>query len=100
MPDELRQEAMTMDDASDARVDQLEKLVSSLRHDIRGAITPASLIADRLKMSGDPAIQRSGTKIGDAIARIVTTLNATYEQVPPRGEQQAGPVLGARGRRE
>jgi hypothetical protein len=90
---------MQMDDASDARVDRLEMLVSSLRHDIRGAITLASLIADRLKRNGDPAIQRSGTIIGDAIGRIVRTLNATYEQVTPRGAQQVGPVLGAAGRR-
>jgi hypothetical protein len=90
---------MTMEDASDARVARLEKLVSSLRHDIRGAITPASLIADRLRMSSDVAVQRSGARIGDAIARIVTTLNATYEAVPPRGQQSAGPVLGAGGKR-
>jgi hypothetical protein len=27
---------------------------------------------------------------GDAIARIVTTLNATYEKVPPRGSSVRG----------
>jgi hypothetical protein len=89
-----------MEQVSDSRVDQLEKLVSSLRHDIRGAITPVSLMADRLKLNGDLAIQRSGTIIDEAIARILRTLNATYEQVPPRSQQQAGPVLGVGDRRE
>jgi len=87
-----------MDQDADTRMDQLEKLVSRLRHDIRGAITPASLMADRLKMNGDPTIQRSGTIIRDAIDRIIKTLNATYEDVPPRGQQQAGPVFGAGGK--
>ena len=90
---------MDQDVDADARIAQLETLVSRLRHDIRGAITPASLMADRLKLNADPAVQRSGTIIGDAIERIVKTLNATYEDVPPRGQQQAGPVLGAGGRR-
>ena len=89
-----------MDQDADARMDQLEKLVSPLRHDIRGAITPASLMAHRLKMNGDPTIQRSGTIIGDAIDRIVKALNSTYEDVPPRGQVQAGPVLGAGGKRQ
>jgi hypothetical protein len=79
-----------MEQEAGSWVDRLEKLVSSLRHDIRGAITPASLIADRPKMSGDPATRRSGTIVGDAIGRIVRTLNATYEQVPPRGQQKGG----------
>jgi hypothetical protein len=92
-------EAMSMDQDADARMDQLEKLVSRLRHDIRGAVTPASLMADRLKMNGDPAIRRSGTVIGVAIDRIMKTLNATYADVPPRGQQPAGPVLGAGGKR-
>ena len=41
-----------MEQSVDARVEQLEKLVSSLRHDLRGLITPASLIADRLRLNG------------------------------------------------
>jgi hypothetical protein len=47
----LRQEAEQMEMSADARVDQLERLVSSLRHDLRGAITPASLVAERLKQN-------------------------------------------------
>jgi hypothetical protein len=90
------QEMVQMDDSADARVAQLERLVSSLRHDLRGLITPASLIADRLRLNNDPAIQRSGNMIAGVVERIVLTLNATYELVPPR---DSGPVIGPRGRR-
>jgi hypothetical protein len=75
------------------RIEELEKLVSSLRHDLRGAITPALLVADRLRLNCDPSIQRAGTRITEMIERILSTLNATYHAVPPRGE--AGPSIGA-----
>ncbi len=86
-----------MEQSADTRVDQLEKLVSSLRHDLRGLITPASLIADRLRLNTDPAIQRSANMISGVVERIVARLNATYELVPPR--EKAGPVIGAGGKR-
>ena len=73
-----------MEQSSQDQLEQLKKLISSLRHDIRGMITPALLIADRLTLNGDPAIQRSGTTITGIVERIVSTLNATYEVVPPR----------------
>ena len=79
--------------ASPERLEQLEKLVSSLRHDLRGQITPALLMASRLQANGDPAIQRSGTVIAGVVERILSTLNATYDVVPPKSGQ--GPLLGA-----
>jgi hypothetical protein len=74
-----------MEQSSQDQLEQLEKLISSLRHDIRGMITPALLIGDRLTLNGDPPIQRSGIMITGIVERIVSTLNATYEVVPPRG---------------
>jgi hypothetical protein len=79
-----------------ARVEELERLVSALRHDLRGAITPAALIADRLRHNSDPAIQRSAARIAQMVERILTRLNATYDLVPPSGG--AGPVIGTGGR--
>ena len=49
-----------MEQSADARIEALERLVSELRHDLRGAISPAALIADRLLQNADPAMQRSG----------------------------------------
>ena len=75
---------------------QLEALVSSLRHDLRGVITPASLIGDQLRKHSDPAVQRAGTRIGETVRRVLEKLDATYRQVPARGAKSAGPVLGTR----
>jgi len=84
-----------MEQAPQDRIEQLEKLVATLRHDLRGVITPAALIADRLRNSSDPSIQRSAARITDVVERILSRLNATYEIVPPHGE--SGPVIGAVG---
>lgn len=66
------------------RIEALERLVSSLRHDLRGLVTPAALIADRLRQSGDPDVQRSAERITGVVERVIVTLNATYELVPAR----------------
>ncbi len=80
--------------ASDgARVEQLEALVSRLRHDLRGVITPAALVGDQLRVHKDPAMQRAGTRIGEMVDRVLQTLDETYRHVPPR-DSRAGPVLG------
>jgi hypothetical protein len=84
-----------MDDVARSRVEELERLVSDLRHDMRGAISPAALIADRLKQSSDPAMQRSGKTIGIVVERVLAILEATCKVVPPRGPAQPGPVIGA-----
>jgi hypothetical protein len=85
-----------MEEPTQARIEELEKLVSALRHDLRGAITPAALIADRLRQNSDPAVQRSAARIAEVVERILVRLNATYELVPQRGG--TGPVIGAGGR--
>jgi hypothetical protein len=79
----VHQEMVQMEQSADGRVEQLEKLVRTLRHDLRGSLTPALLIADRLKMNSDPAIQRSGIVIATAVERILFRLSATYDLVPP-----------------
>jgi len=85
-------------DAERARIEELEDLVSHLRHDLRGAITPAALIADRLRQNADPAIQRAAATISASVQRILEKLDATYQLVPPHSSKGDGPVLGAGGR--
>jgi hypothetical protein len=65
------------------RVQQLEKLVSSLRHDVRGIVTPVALAAYHLYKSSDPAIQHSAARIDEMVERLVLRLNSTYGLVPP-----------------
>lgn len=88
-----------MDDAAQARVAELERLVSELRHDLRGAVSPAALIADRLRQSGDPTIQRSGNTISVVVERVLAILDATCEVVPPGTGGPTGPVIGSGGTR-
>lgn len=68
------------------RVEELERLVSTLRHDISGALTPALMMADRLQMDPDPRIQRAGESIARSIMRAVDVLKASRDIVPPRQE--------------
>ena len=82
-----------------ARIEQLEALVSRLRHDLRSAISPAALVADRLRQNADPAIQRAAATITGSFQRVLKELEATYELVPPHGGQAAGMIIGAGGRR-
>lgn len=74
-----------MGDSGQSHVEQLERLVSELRHDLRGAISPAALIADRLMHNSDPVVQRSGRTIQVVVERVLTILDATSRLVPPRG---------------
>jgi hypothetical protein len=75
-----------MGQPAQARIEQLERVISELRHDLRGAISPAALVADRLGNSADPAVQRSGRTIQAVVDRVLAILDATCESVPPRGK--------------
>jgi hypothetical protein len=81
-----------MDQSPLFRVEQLERLVSSLRHDLRGVITPGALIADHLQRHSEPGVQRSAKRITDMIDRILVRLDQTCDLVPPRGG--TGPIIG------
>jgi hypothetical protein len=72
-----------MVELSEDRVEQLEKLVSSLRHDVRGIVTPVALATYHLYKSSDPAIQRSAARIDEMVERLVLRLKSTYGLVPP-----------------
>ncbi len=52
-----------------------------LRHDIRGALSPALLTADRLLTHADPAVQRAGDIVVRAVERAAALLSD-----PPRAE--------------
>jgi len=83
-----------MKDAAQSRIEELERLVSELRHDLRGAISPAALIADRLRQSKEPEVQRAGRTIGIVVERVMAILEATCVTVPPRGGAQTGSAAG------
>ena len=77
------------------RIAELEKLISSVRHDVSGALTPALMVADSLQSNPDPKVARAGVKIAESILRAIKVLKATREMVPPvrhvvRTEDAAG----------
>ena len=76
---------------SEDRIRALEKLVSSLRHDVNGALTPALMVADSLRSNSDARVQRAGTKIADSILRVTQLLRATRDTVPPMGGKTSPP---------
>lgn len=69
---------------SSSRIEELELLVSQLRHDMRGAVTTATLIAERLETHSDLKVQRAARRIATAAQRVVEIVDAAYEQVPQR----------------
>ena len=69
----------------------LEALMSRTRHDVRSALAPAMLAADLMRASPDPRTQRSGDTVVRAIERVLDSLDATREVVPPRPGQAALP---------
>jgi len=70
-----------LDPAIAARLAELEALTSSLRHDLRGALSPALMVTDRLLASADPAIVRAGQAVARSIDRASRLLNDT--RAPP-----------------
>lgn len=89
--DELNEEQTT---SERMRIEQLEGLVSRLRHDLRGAITPAALVGDQLRNHSDPSMQRAGVRINEMVQRVLEKLEETYQHVPPREPRKEGLRLG------
>ena len=54
-----------------------------LRHDIRGALSPALLTADRLLTHADPAVQRAGDIVVRAVERAATLLSDPAPSATP-----------------
>jgi hypothetical protein len=80
-----------LDAASGAQVElaELRSQLSSLRHDLRGILSPTLLVADRLTGSADPAIRRAG----DVMVRTVE--RATARLAEARGTPAAPSCQGA-----
>ena len=78
-----------------ARLTALEATTSSLRHDIRGLLSPALLVCDRLLAHSDPKVVRAGETVVRAITRATERLVATRAAEPGAASAQE-PQLGAR----
>ncbi|MDR3536945.1 MAG: hypothetical protein P4L71_10640 [Acetobacteraceae bacterium] len=67
-----------------SRIAELEQLISSIRHDVRGALSSTRLVTDRMRADPDERMQKFGATIDRATQRILDRLDDTREVVPPR----------------
>ncbi len=52
-----------------------EQTLRKLGHDLRGLLSPAMMVAERLQKNPDPAIQKSGTLILESLDRAVAAIS-------------------------
>jgi hypothetical protein len=57
-----------------------EAKLRKLGHDLRGILSPAMMVAERLQNSPDPAISRAGAIILESLDRAVTTISEATPQ--------------------
>lgn len=69
------------DDRDQVLAVQLNAATASLRHDLRGALSPALLMADRLTTNPDPAVQRAG----EVVVRSIDRATALIARRDPAG---------------
>jgi signal transduction histidine kinase len=70
-----------------ARLAALGTVVAKVSHDLRGILTPALLVAERLQFNEDPKVQRAGETLVQAVDRatdlVRRTLDYAREGPPP-----------------
>ena len=76
--------------AAQARIDAIEAGVASLRHDLRGALSPALILSARLVASPDPAIRKAGEAVVRSIEQASALIAASKTLEPP-GDGAARP---------
>jgi signal transduction histidine kinase len=71
------------------RLADLGGAVSKISHDLRNILTTTQLLADRMEMSDDPAVQRTAPKLVTSLSRAVNLCESTLsfgkaEETPPQ----------------
>ena len=57
--------------------------MSTLRHELRGALSPALMVSDRLLRSEDPLIRRAGEAVVRSVERATALIGQDQRRVPP-----------------
>ncbi len=76
------------------RLAQLGGAVARISHDLRNILASASLFADRMEQSRDPAVRRAAPKLLNALSRAINLCETTLafgkaEEPPPKLERIA-----------
>ena len=71
------------------RLEQLEHEMSILRHELRGALSPALMVSDRLLRNEDPLVRRAGDAVVRSVERATALIGKdtarTTGVTPPAG---------------
>lgn len=95
---DLQQEAQTAQ-WREARLAALSTAVGRASHDLRGVLSPALLTAERLQMSGDPAIKHGADVLIRAIEKAADVMKQCVGQVreypvlPGKAQQRLRPLI-------
>jgi signal transduction histidine kinase len=80
--------------AAHARDARLAQLVIKFSHDIRGAVTPALLMAERLEMNADPAVKQAAAVVASAMERTAEIAKAASAEARATGGVAKGERRG------
>ena len=88
------QEDLTQALRQKERLAQLGGAVARISHDLRNILSTATLLADRMETSSDPAVNRAAPKLINSLSRAVNLCESTLafgkaEEPPPRLTQFA-----------
>ena len=80
-----------------AKLDEYRAHTAMLRHDLRGVLSPALMMSDRLLNHADPAVQRAGAAVVRSIERATELLASSREimQAPASAPPIADPSPAA-----
>jgi signal transduction histidine kinase len=83
VPAEANSAARATEDAMNEQLRAYRAHTSALRHDLRGVLSPALMMSDRLLNHPDPAVQRAGTAVVRSIDRATALLTESKELMTP-----------------
>ena len=69
------------DHALERQLAEIRAYTASLRHDLRGVLSPALMMSDRLLKHADPAVQKAGHAVVRSIERATTLLADSRERM-------------------
>jgi len=81
-----------------ARLSDVEARAASMRHDLRGVLSPALMVTDRLINNPEPTVQRAGQAVIRSIERAKSIIQASKPEpaaaAPAPSTEPAGPAAG------
>jgi len=79
-----------------ARLSDVEARAASMRHDLRGVLSPALMVTDRLLNNPEPTVQRAGQAVIRSIERATSIIQASKPEAAAAAPstEPAGPAAG------